>query len=70
VPSSIGSQRGPEFPFSQGKASPDTFRRCNANRAPADGILFTPFTPDNHEALAPQDYVMTIWRGNRLELIG
>jgi branched-chain amino acid transport system substrate-binding protein len=28
-----------------------------------------PFTPDRHEALGPDDYMMCVWRGPRLELI-
>jgi branched-chain amino acid transport system substrate-binding protein len=28
-----------------------------------------PFSATNHEALSPQDYVMTTWNGSRLELI-
>jgi branched-chain amino acid transport system substrate-binding protein len=28
-----------------------------------------PFSPANHEALSPQDYVMTTWNGTRLELM-
>jgi branched-chain amino acid transport system substrate-binding protein len=27
-----------------------------------------PFSATNHEALNPQDYIMTIWNGTRLEL--
>jgi hypothetical protein len=27
-----------------------------------------PFSATNHEALNPQDYVMTTWNGSRLEL--
>ena len=29
-----------------------------------------PFSADRHEALGPDDYSMTIWKGTRLELIG
>ena len=29
-----------------------------------------PFSATQHEALAPEDYSMTIWKGSRLELIG
>ena len=28
-----------------------------------------PFSADRHEALGPEDYSMTVWRGSRLELI-
>jgi len=38
-----------------------------------DGLIKTysnPFSPDRHEALGPDDYEMTVWRGPRLELIG
>jgi branched-chain amino acid transport system substrate-binding protein len=38
-----------------------------------DGLIKTyanPFSPDRHEALAPEDYEMTVWKGPRLELIG
>ena len=38
-----------------------------------DGLLkkyVNPFSPERHEALSPDDYIMTIWRGSRLELIG
>jgi branched-chain amino acid transport system substrate-binding protein len=38
-----------------------------------DGLIkkyTNPFTPDRHEALSPDDYMMTIWRGSRLELLG
>jgi branched-chain amino acid transport system substrate-binding protein len=37
-----------------------------------EGLIKTynpPFTPERHEALGPDDYMMTIWRGIRLELI-
>jgi branched-chain amino acid transport system substrate-binding protein len=29
-----------------------------------------PFSADRHEALGPDDYSMTVWKGTRLELIG
>jgi branched-chain amino acid transport system substrate-binding protein len=38
-----------------------------------DGLIkkyTNPFSPDRHEALGPDDYMMTIWKGSRLELIG
>jgi branched-chain amino acid transport system substrate-binding protein len=38
-----------------------------------EGLIKTynaPFTPERHEALGPDDYMMTIWRGTRLELMG
>jgi branched-chain amino acid transport system substrate-binding protein len=38
-----------------------------------DGLIknySNPFAPDRHEALGPDDYQMTIWKGKRLELIG
>ena len=38
-----------------------------------DGLIKTysnPFSPNRHEALGPEDYEMTVWRGPRLELIG
>jgi branched-chain amino acid transport system substrate-binding protein len=38
-----------------------------------DGLIkrySNPFSPDRHEALSPDDYMMTIWKGSRLELIG
>jgi branched-chain amino acid transport system substrate-binding protein len=38
-----------------------------------DGLIKTysnPFSPDRHEALGPNDYEMTVWKGPRLELIG
>ncbi len=38
-----------------------------------DGLLKTynnPFSAENHEALGPGDYEMTVWKGPRLELIG
>jgi branched-chain amino acid transport system substrate-binding protein len=37
-----------------------------------DGLIKTyshPFSPEWHEALGPDDYQMTVWRGPRLELI-
>jgi branched-chain amino acid transport system substrate-binding protein len=37
-----------------------------------EGLIKTytqPFTPERHEALGPDDYMMTVWRGTRLELI-
>ena len=37
-----------------------------------DGLIKTytnPFSPERHEALGPDDYEMTVWRGPRLELI-
>lgn len=38
-----------------------------------DGLLKkynNPFTASRHEALDPDDYSMTVWKGSRLELIG
>ena len=38
-----------------------------------EGLIKTysnPFSPDRHEALGPEDYEMTVWKGPRLELIG
>ena len=38
-----------------------------------DGLLKrydNPFTATRHEALQPNDYSMTVWKGSRLELIG
>ena len=38
-----------------------------------DGLLKSysnPFSPDRHEALGPNDYSMTVWKGSRLELTG
>jgi branched-chain amino acid transport system substrate-binding protein len=38
-----------------------------------DGLVKTysnPFSLGNHEALGPSDYLMTAWKGTRLELIG
>jgi branched-chain amino acid transport system substrate-binding protein len=38
-----------------------------------EGLVKTysdPFSPGKHEALAPSDYLMTAWKGTRLELIG
>ena len=38
-----------------------------------DGLLKSysnPFSADRHEALGPNDYSMTVWKGSRLELIG
>jgi branched-chain amino acid transport system substrate-binding protein len=38
-----------------------------------DGLVKTysnPFSPDRHEALGPDDYLMTVWKGTRLELVG
>jgi branched-chain amino acid transport system substrate-binding protein len=38
-----------------------------------DGLVKTysnPFSPSDHEALGPNDYLMTAWKGTRLELIG
>jgi branched-chain amino acid transport system substrate-binding protein len=38
-----------------------------------DGLIkkyANPFSPDRHEALGPDDYEMTTWKGMRLELIG
>lgn len=38
-----------------------------------DGLIkkyANPYTPERHEALGPDDYMMTVWRGGRLELIG
>ena len=38
-----------------------------------DGLIKTysnPFSPDRHEALGPDDYEMSVWKGPRLELIG
>jgi branched-chain amino acid transport system substrate-binding protein len=38
-----------------------------------DGLIKTyvnPFSPTRHEALGPDDYQMTVWKGPRLELIG
>jgi branched-chain amino acid transport system substrate-binding protein len=38
-----------------------------------EGLVKTysdPFSPSNHEALGPNDYLMTAWKGTRLELIG
>jgi branched-chain amino acid transport system substrate-binding protein len=38
-----------------------------------DGLIkryVNPFAPDRHEALSPDDYMMTVWRAGRLELIG
>ena len=29
-----------------------------------------PFSASRHEALDPDDYSMTVWKGSRLELIG
>jgi branched-chain amino acid transport system substrate-binding protein len=37
-----------------------------------DGLIkrySKPFSSDRHEALGPEDYSMTVWRGTRLELI-
>jgi branched-chain amino acid transport system substrate-binding protein len=37
-----------------------------------DGLIKSyqnPFTPERHEALSPEDYMMCAWRGGRLELI-
>ena len=37
-----------------------------------DGLIKAynnPFSADRHEALGPEDYSMTVWRGSRLELI-
>jgi len=37
-----------------------------------DGLIKTytdPFSGDHHEALGPDDYEMTVWKGTRLELI-
>jgi len=38
-----------------------------------DGLIkryANPFSPERHEALGPGDYMMTVWKGPRLELIG
>lgn len=38
-----------------------------------DGLLKSytnPFSASRHEALDPDDYSMTVWKGSRLELIG
>ena len=38
-----------------------------------DGLLKNynnPFSASRHEALDPDDYSMTVWKGSRLELIG
>ena len=38
-----------------------------------DGLLKSynnPFSAERHEALDPDDYSMTVWKGSRLELIG
>ncbi len=38
-----------------------------------DGLLKAynnPFSAARHEALEPKDYSMTVWKGNRLELVG
>jgi hypothetical protein len=37
-----------------------------------DGLLKSyanPFSAERHEALNPEDYSMTVWKGARLELI-
>jgi branched-chain amino acid transport system substrate-binding protein len=37
-----------------------------------DGLVKSysnPFSASNHEALGPSDYLMTAWKGTRLELI-
>ena len=38
-----------------------------------DGLMKSynnPFSASRHEALDPDDYLMTVWKGSRLELIG